>query len=201
MQVFALYSLVSFHTGCSKHLRRVELTSPLWDASDEIADPVTWCQHLLERWGICHFQAILGHSRVGGLGKESACQCRRHGFDPWSRKISWRRKWQPTPVFLPGKFHGQGSLAGYSPWGYKEWTQLGNFHFTLLITDIIFWIISWMHSFTTSTEDKELPLSLIYRKLAFSDSSFQVLLLQRCPWLSSGQRSCCWQSLVWTVQC
>ena len=120
MQVFALYSLVSFHTGCSKHLRRVELTSPLWDASDEIADPVTWCQHLLERWGICHFQAILGHSRVGGLGKESACQCRRHGFDPWSRKISWRRKWQPTPVFLPGKFHGQGSLAGYSLWGHKE---------------------------------------------------------------------------------
>ena len=35
-------------------------------------------------------------------GKESACQCRRHGFDPWVRKILWRRKWQPTPVFLPG---------------------------------------------------------------------------------------------------
>ena len=36
-------------------------------------------------------------------GKESACQCRRHGFDPWVRKIPWRRKWQPIPVFLPGK--------------------------------------------------------------------------------------------------
>ena len=36
-------------------------------------------------------------------GKESACQCRRHGFDPWVRKIPWRRKWQPTPVFLPGE--------------------------------------------------------------------------------------------------
>ena len=33
---------------------------------------------------------------------------------------SWRRKWQPTPVFLPGKFHGQRNLAGYSPWGHKE---------------------------------------------------------------------------------
>ena len=56
-------------------------------------------------------------------GKESACQgrrCKRCGFHPWVRKIPWRRKWQPTPVFLPGKSHGQRSLAGYSPWGRKE---------------------------------------------------------------------------------
>ena len=53
-------------------------------------------------------------------GKESACQCRRRGFDPWVWKIPWRRKWQPTPVFLPGESHGQRSLAGYSPWGRKE---------------------------------------------------------------------------------
>ena len=45
-------------------------------------------------------------------GKESACQCNRCGFDPWVRKVPWRRKWQPTPVFLPGKSHGQRSLAG-----------------------------------------------------------------------------------------
>ena len=50
--------------------------------------------------------------------KESACQCRRHRFDPW--KIPWRRKRQPTPVFLPGKFHGQRSLVDCSPWGCKE---------------------------------------------------------------------------------
>ena len=37
-----------------------------------------------------------------------------------SQKIPWRRKWQPSPVFLPGNFHGQRSLAGYSPWGPKE---------------------------------------------------------------------------------
>ena len=48
--------------------------------------------------------------------KESACQCRRWGFSPWVGKIPWRRKWQPTPVFLPGESHGQRSLAGYSPW-------------------------------------------------------------------------------------
>jgi len=52
--------------------------------------------------------------------KESAHQCRRHGFNPWVRKIPWRRKWQPTPVFLPEKSHGQKSLAGYSPWDRKE---------------------------------------------------------------------------------
>ena len=34
--------------------------------------------------------------------------------------IPWRRKWQPTPVFLPGKSHGQRSVVGYSPWGHKE---------------------------------------------------------------------------------
>ena len=39
----------------------------------------------------------------------------------WVRKIPWRREWQPTPVFLPGEFHGQKSLAVYSPWGCKEW--------------------------------------------------------------------------------
>ena len=41
-------------------------------------------------------------------------------FDPWVGKIPWRRKWQPTPVFSPGKFHGLRSLVGYSPWGHKE---------------------------------------------------------------------------------
>ena len=42
------------------------------------------------------------------------------GFDPWVGKIPLRKEWQPTPVFLPGEVHGQGSLAGYSPWGCKE---------------------------------------------------------------------------------
>ena len=52
--------------------------------------------------------------RQGGSVVKKACQCRRHrrcGFDPWVRKIVWRRKWQPTPVFLTSKFHGQRGLA------------------------------------------------------------------------------------------
>ena len=47
-------------------------------------------------------------------------QCGRPWFDPWVGKIPWRRKWQSTPVLLPGKSDGQRSLVGYSPWGRKE---------------------------------------------------------------------------------
>ena len=47
-------------------------------------------------------------------------QCGRLGFDPWVGKILWRRKWQPTPVFLPGKSHGWRSLVGYCSWRRKE---------------------------------------------------------------------------------
>ena len=53
-------------------------------------------------------------------GKEPTCQCRRHGFHSTIRKILWRRKRHPTPVFLPGKSHGQRSLVGYSPWDLKR---------------------------------------------------------------------------------
>ena len=41
------------------------------------------------------------------------------GLIPGSGRFPWRRKWQPTPVFLPGQSHGQRSLVGYSPWGHK----------------------------------------------------------------------------------
>ena len=58
-------------------------------------------------------------------------QCRRPRFDPWFGKIPWRRKWQPTPVFLPGKSHGPRSLVGYSPWGHKESDMTEQFHFHL----------------------------------------------------------------------
>ena len=44
----------------------------------------------------------------------------RREFDPWVRKIPSRRAWQPTAVFLPGEYHGERSMAGYSLWGHKE---------------------------------------------------------------------------------
>ena len=52
--------------------------------------------------------------------KEYTCQRGRRGFDSWVEKIPWRRKWQPTPMFLPWKSLGQRSLAGYSPRGCKR---------------------------------------------------------------------------------
>ena len=55
-------------------------------------------------------------------GKESACNAEDTGLIPGSRRFPWRRKWQPTPVFLPGESHGQRSLAGSSPGGHKEST-------------------------------------------------------------------------------
>ena len=64
--------------------------------------------------------------------------CRRPGFDPldpWFRKIPWRRKWQPTPVLLPGKFPGQRSLVGYSLWDPNklDTTEWLHFHFLFFL--------------------------------------------------------------------
>ena len=83
-------------------------------------------QDLYETIKHAHLWAFFPPSKLtfqlpkGFLGKESACQGRRYGLDPWVGKIPWRRKWQFTPVFLTGKSHGQRSLVGYSPWCCKE---------------------------------------------------------------------------------
>ena len=86
-------------------------------------------------WGVCQMENYTGnpgltthwvHSPLASgnpwwlSGKESACQYKRHRFDPWVGKITWRRKCQPILVSLPGKFHGQRSLLGYSLWSCKE---------------------------------------------------------------------------------
>ena len=66
-------------------------------------------------------------------GKESVCQCRRlkrGKFNPWAGKIPWGRKWQPIPVFLPEKFHGQRSLASNCPLGHKSQTQWSTHTYT-----------------------------------------------------------------------
>ena len=84
-------------------------------------DPLTWplCDDKQDdRGGL-----VYSLSKCLGFAPGSAricLQCRRLRFNPWVRKIPWRRKWQPTPVFLPGQSHGQRSLVGYNPWGHKE---------------------------------------------------------------------------------
>ena len=54
-------------------------------------------------------------------------RCRRPRFNPWVGKIPWRRAWQPIPVFLPGKYHEQRNLAGYSPYRVAR-SQTGSMH-------------------------------------------------------------------------
>ena len=76
----------------------------------------------LVKWN-SYFMARQGFPHSLGVKNPFSCHCRRPrrpGFDPWIRKIPWRRKWQPTPVFLPGELCGQWSLMGYSSWGHKE---------------------------------------------------------------------------------
>ena len=103
----------------------------------------------------------------GTSGKESTCQrgrCWRCWFNPWVRKIPWRRTWQSTSVFLPGESRGQRSLAGYSPWGRKEShmtevihdlvrthlvdkTQTGFKSATLILKEVLLWIKCYQTAF------------------------------------------------------
>ena len=103
---------------------------------------IEWERHnliLLPSWLVilpCRFYT------GGSDGKESAYNAGDLlGFNPWVRKIPWRKEWQPIPVFLPGKFQGQRNLVGYSPWVCKEsdmteWLTLCFIDFTTLLKNL-----------------------------------------------------------------
>ena len=96
----------------------------------------------------------------GSVVKEFACQGsrhRRHRFDPWVGKIPWRRKSQPTPGFLPGKFHGQRSLADYSPWTCRE------------------------SDMTKHTPCKYMAFQLVFNQLKYRDNVFNFYILRVIP--------------------
>ena len=103
-------------------LLTAQLPEVAWRSKDLGVSPLrTTAPLILVRAAIFQHYLQIWHGLPWWLsGKEYACQCRRHRFNSWVGKVPWRRKWQPTPVFLPGKSHGQRSLAGYSPWGRKE---------------------------------------------------------------------------------
>ena len=94
------------------------IVKEIWDKtwlSSEPSAPLfsgSWDQ----RW----YQHVLIKGFPSGSMVKIHVQSRRWEFNPWVRKIPWRRVWQSTPIFLPGESHGQGSLVGYSPWGQKE---------------------------------------------------------------------------------
>ena len=94
------------------------MSIPLSDRKHQEAGPVYHPLPLLTLGGCggCGFPG-------GPSGKEPVCQCKRRqrcGLNLWVGKILWGRKWQPTPEFLLGKFHGQRILVGYSPWGSQR---------------------------------------------------------------------------------
>ena len=113
--------LIGWHLVHEKRLRfsvakGIKMTSPHWGS---FIFSLLCSFHVLKTsyWST-EFPRWLG-------GKESTCKCKRHGFDPRPRKIRWRRKWQPTPVFSPGESQGQRSLTGYSPQCCKrDWHDL-----------------------------------------------------------------------------
>ena len=96
------------------HFSCVRLFAILWTVAHQA--PLSKGFSRQEYWsGLLCPSPCLSHE-----GSLNGVKCRRPGLDPWVGKISWRREWQPTPVFLPGESLGQKSLEGCSPWGCKE---------------------------------------------------------------------------------
>ena len=94
---------------CSQHVQNLSLLTSSTDSAH-------LSRHHCPIWEQSCLPCLMGLPG-GASGKEPACQCRRckrHGFDPWVRKIPWRQAWQFTPVFLPGESRGQRSLP-YTP--------------------------------------------------------------------------------------
>ena len=114
------------------------------------------CQHLANETHMCssfysiiqkvEWCACIWHS-VWCLRWWRFCfQCERPGFDPWVREILWRGEWQPTPVLLPGKLHGQRSLLDNSPWGHKDsettgWLTTTTLYFVIFCGRIFYLIV------------------------------------------------------------
>ena len=118
----------------------------------------------------------------GTSSQESSCQCRRCkrlGFDPWVGKIPWSRKWQPTPVVFPGEFHGERSLAGYSPRGCRE----------LDMTE---------HACTRDPDTVASLQGLVYRS---SHQLFWSLPQQQLENRSVNRINSCFPTGVWKCQC
>ena len=106
---------------------QVKQLSPPFHLTDNVFSLRDWTGDFHQTESPCHDLYRCQNTRKwdpscfpGGSGKESSCQCKRWRFNPWVGKIPWRRAWLLTPVFLPGKFHGQRSLVGYSPWDHRE---------------------------------------------------------------------------------
>ena len=113
-------SLLVWLQGTENLNQRDAVSWVVWESVSVREQDVKWCFSFeLE---LITMRSLHGLPRWLS-GKEPTCQCRsleRRRFHPWVGKFPWSRKWQPTPVFLPRKFHGQRILVGYVPWSRKK---------------------------------------------------------------------------------
>ena len=130
VQVFPLYLISNYQLTCLEN----SLIFNHWFSQVFIISSIRLLLHFafrLKEFFITRSDKYMCMCSSQGLprwlsGKESACQCRRHGFDPWPRNIPWKRKWQLTPQSLPGESHGQRSLVGLQYLGLQELEQLSS---------------------------------------------------------------------------
>ena len=112
----------TWESGCLKARKRaLPRAWPRWHPDFKTSQPPGFWERNL--CCLSHPIHDMGFPGDAVVNKEPPCQCRKHKrlrLDPWVRKVPWSRKWQPTPVFLLGKSHGQRSLEGYHPWDCKE---------------------------------------------------------------------------------
>ena len=145
-----------------------------------------------------HVYIYMGGDFPGGSeGKESVCQCRRCGFNSWVRKIPWRRKWLPPPLFLPGKFHRQRSLAGYSPWGLREsdTTEWLSFHASMCLCIhvwvFMFPLVVWSNV-SNSHDLLKMTVGFCPMKERIGSSRCKHQLLHAKPWVLRQPDSATW---------
>ena len=119
----------------------------LCDFCQVVSSLYAWISSLVKWW-----QGFLGGSVVKNLPTMQETQKLR--FNPWVGKIPWRRNWQPTPEFLPGKSHGQRSPVGHSPWGHKSFgcnwaTKNNNKIVTIIVISSEGFVVKvkWMNAF------------------------------------------------------
>ena len=111
-----IWSSSSKNCNINNFILKIRTTRPLW----KCVTSHNGC--LVEQWN--SFQLLaLKELQFLRCFLPVCLQCRICRFNPWIRQIPWKRKWQSTPVFLPGKFHGQRSLVGYSPQSLKDLAQ------------------------------------------------------------------------------
>ena len=116
---------IRIHENVPSKLYSKVVAAPYTSSGIRIPIESNSLQHLalIDLFIVSWYYLQYGGALGGASGKESSCQCRRckrHRFNPWVRKIPWRKAWQSTPVILLGESHGHRSPVGYGPWGCKE---------------------------------------------------------------------------------